>query len=163
MIADVSNRAANHRRASGVRRRILSGVAATINTHGFVIIAVGTGDCAIAGCACSESDGRRQWVYTVGLTDRGLPELVMEGPLPADAHDLVAGVAAQLGAGLAPPSVRVGGARLQLLPRDAAWVLVNADRLGVWFEHFRSRRQAPTLPRMIEVRLIGGSAAMMDG
>ena len=127
-------------------------IAANIHRSGFMLIMVGSGKCSVPGRACEPSD--ECWSYSIGMVERGMPEVVVTGL--ADVHALyVANFVFdefRAGRGMEVGEVRwLGSAPLRLDDIDDAWLATDRDRMAQWFDHYGPGRSAVQLPPVRQI------------
>ena len=115
-------------------------IAASVASHGFAIMAVGYGQCIEPGCCCGPRS-RQPWAYSIGLVERGQPELVMLGLDSFSAYNAMAWVFERFTMGFAVPSNAIDplddlGLKLVDVPYD--WLATDPRRMGLWFVHYNS-------------------------
>ena len=135
---------------SAAQRRI----AASVASHGFAIMAVGYGQCMEPGC-CGGQRSRQPWAYSIGLVERGQPELVMLGHTARTAHDGMSWVLDRFDMGLSVPVNAIDplddfGLKLVDVPFD--WLWTDPGRMAMWFVHYDSgpfSTQAPDVRQIL--------------
>lgn len=78
---------ANMTRDAWRRRRDLD-LRSKIRRYGFTTVHVG-GECGVPGCDCAEEPVMQQFGYTIGLTERGHPELLVSGVTSETSHPIL--------------------------------------------------------------------------
>jgi Domain of unknown function (DUF4262) len=131
----------------------LQQIEAIIAAHRFAVVPVGYGgSCSQPGCCGPAAE--QPWTYTVGLSRVGLPELVLMGLNPGDAHfglDWFA-KASLAGKSFALDQViDVQGQSVKLLAIPNEWLLTDPTRMSVWFGQQAHHRLAIGLPRVVQV------------
>ena len=136
---------------------------AAIETYGFYVISVGYGGCSVPGC-CGPVD-RHPWSYTIGLSQRGLPELVLMGLSPVSAHFALSYVANEALAGRPVPlgdRIELAGAAIKVVEVPEEWVLTDPDRIGQWFEERFRHERTTRLPELRQVLWADAEGAFPD-
>ena len=147
----MSNYTPNSTGSSGYRDQFMHDMAATIQRAGFIAVGIGLGQCDVPGCHCARQTD--QWIYTVGLVESGLPELVMVGAVPPDAQQLVANLARQL---LAGGQLRYGEPLHDLhqpyilQPLNEQWFTHDPSRMALWVEHYGTGGHGH-VPQLVQV------------
>jgi len=128
-------------------------IATNIHRCGFMLVMVGSGDCSVPGCECEPSDER--WSYSIGMVERGMPEVVITGL--ADVHALyVANFVFdefRAGRGMEVGEVRwMGSAPLRLDDVDDEWLATDTNRMAHWLNHYcvgRTEIQMPPVRQIV--------------
>ncbi len=114
--------------AADARRRI--------ETYGYTMNVVGTGECAVPDCTCGPS--RYPFAYSLGLVQYDHPEVVMFGVprshvnMLADPVYEAAAAGRPLAVGREHRHVLPAGPPISLVPVPDRWVRRDLDRIGGW-------------------------------
>jgi hypothetical protein len=131
-----------------------------VRRHGFAVIAVGGGQCAVPGCPCADEIDE-PFAYTVGLSTKGLPELVITG-LEANLAGALLGQAARLMQLQGPPDDRatdqLGGIPVMYRDVPIQWLAHDPSRLAVWWDHASNEGRRDVVPPDL-VQVVWGDAA----
>ena len=130
--------------------RLRQEAADRIDRHGYTAVAVGTGECSVAGCSCRPE--RHPYAYSLGFTEHDHPELVTFGlPIPA-ANMLIDPVlhAARSGEPMAigrEHRHRIdGGPVVALVPVPELWLRRDPGRFSSWIDLY-----GPPLPPVVQI------------
>ena len=127
-------------------------IASGIARHGFFVVSVGSGRCAVPGCNCALE--LRPWCYTIGLCDLQHPELVVVGLLPEAAHRVMTwtyelaryGRPLELGVKYELDHV---GVKLVEVPRH--WLAFDPSRMTLWMQHYGPGRNVLEFPHVTQL------------
>lgn len=135
---------------------------AKIGQHGYTMIVVGSGECAVPGCTCSPEP--YPYAYSLGLVDLGHPELVTFGvPLThvnALARPVFEAVAAgrPLAVGREHRHELDDAPSISLVPVPDLWVQRDPGRVGGWFDIYSTPDAG--IPSFVQVCWSDATGAM---
>jgi hypothetical protein len=112
-------------------------IATIVAKYGFAVVPVGYGVCSVPGCCGPRL--RRPWTYTVGLVDRGQPELMLFGLYMESAHHGINALAAEMQAGRQVANdepFMLDGVGVKVVDVPPQWLMLDRDRMGMWFNHY---------------------------
>ena len=135
-----------------IRSEQLLFIARAIATRGLAVMSVGAGECSVPGCGCEPE--AVPWSYTIGLVERGHPEVVTLGLPPRAAVAVLNWVNDRdvAGSRIVPGVIeRFHGARIQLVPVPSEWVMSEHDPMGQWFAHYCIGRAALLPPAVLQL------------
>jgi Domain of unknown function (DUF4262) len=124
-------------------------IATLVAKYGFAVIPVGYGACSVPGCCAPAA--RYPWAYTVGLVERGQPEVVMLGGCPHAAlrainwvaNEAMAGIALQMPSGT---TMTLEGVGIKLIDVPGEWLAADLSRMAMWLNHYAPGRREIRLP-----------------
>jgi hypothetical protein len=140
----------------------LLAISANIARCGFHIVSVGFGRCSVPGCDCPPS--AMPWVYTIGLCELGVPELVTIGVDEATSAHFMRVVHQRIvrGQPLAEDVVHeIDGDEFRVERVPVAWLRRDPHRMGMWLNHYQSGRSAITLPEVSQLVFSDGEGRFL--
>ena len=148
----MSNSAHSETGPAGYRDQFMLNMAAAIHHQGYMAIAVGSGACSVPDCECN--DVGQAYTYTVGLVERGQPELVVLGATPDSSHFLIDYAVKQIYPGHSLAYNRkqmLNGHAFMLQQANYMWLAYDVDRMAMWVNHYASGRRELTLPQVTQI------------
>ena len=122
-------------------------IATFVASHGFAVVAIGYGGCSMPGCNGCRS--RYPFTYTIGMVERGQPELMLFGLEPESAHFGISWVANEALAGRPVPvdmPMEVNNVAIKLVDVPNQWLIADRSRMAMWFNHYGPGRERLTEP-----------------